>query len=256
MSISGDGDKNIVVKHLVMAYQERTYREKTTATDLVGFEVVIKETDLFILAEKELKQETTSAILKYRNQLEEYIKQYPEFQTSLVPYPISDLAPALIKDMANAAQRANVGPMAAVAGAIADYVGKDLTASSQELIIENGGDIFIRSSKPRRMLVYAGDSPFSYKLALEIAPDLTPCGVCTSSGTVGHSLSFGKADAVTIVGATATIADAAATAVGNLVKQPQDINMAIDYGQQIDGVLGILVTIKDKLGVWGKIKLV
>jgi uncharacterized protein len=238
-----------------MAYQERTYREKTTATDLVGFEVVVKETDLFILAEKELKKETTSAILKYRNQIEDYIANYPEFQKSLVPYRVSDLAPAIIKDMAEAAQRANVGPMAAVAGAMAEYVGKDLTAYSQELIIENGGDIFIRTSRPRRMLVYAGDSPFSYKIGIEIAPELTPCGVCTSSGTVGHSLSFGKADAVTIIGSTATIADAAATAVGNLVKQPQDINMAIDYGQKIDGVLGILIAIQDKLGIWGKIKL-
>lgn len=239
-----------------MAYQERTYRKNTTATDLVGFEVAIKETDLFILAEVELKKETTSAILKYRNQLEAYMVQQPEFQTSLVPYPVSDLAPAIVKDMAQAAQRVNVGPMAAVAGAMADYVGKDLAAFSQELIIENGGDIFIRSDKPRRMSVYAGDSPFSNKIAIEIPPDLTPCGVCTSSGTVGPSLSFGKADAVTILGTTATLADAAATAVGNLVKVPQDINSAIESGQQIDGVFGILIAIQDKLGVWGKITLV
>ncbi|MFB3895500.1 MAG: UPF0280 family protein [bacterium] len=239
-----------------MAYQERTYRKKTTATDLVGFEVAIKETDLFILAESELKKETTAAILKYRNQLEEYIAQQPEFQTSLVPYPVSDLAPAIAKDMALAAQRTHVGPMAAVAGAIADYVGKDLTAFSHELIIENGGDIYIRSDKLRRMSIYAGNSPFSYKIAIEIPPELTPCGVCTSSSTVGPSLSFGKADAVTIIGTTATLADAAATAVGNLVKTPQEINAAIEFGQQIDGVLGILIAIQDKLGVWGKITLV
>jgi hypothetical protein len=236
-------------------FQERTYRTKITASDLVGFEVAVKETDLFILAEKELKEETTTAVLKYRNQLEKYITNDPEFQTALVPYPVSDFAPMMVKAMATAAQNANVGPMAAVAGAINDFVAKELLLKTEELIIENGGDIFIQTKKPRRLLVYAGDSPFSEKLAIAIEPEQTPCGVCTSSGTVGHSLSFGKADAVTILATTATLADAIATAVGNIIKEPKDINGGIELAQKIDGVQGILIIIQDKLGVWGTIKL-
>ena len=236
-------------------FQERTYRSKTAAPDLIGFEVVVKETDLFILAEKGLKEATTTAVLKYRHQLEDYIAKDPEFQTTLVPYPVSDFAPQLVKNMAHAAQLANVGPMAAVAGAISDFVAKELAGKTDELIIENGGDIFIQTKKPRRVLVYAGTSPFSEKVAIEIAPEQTPCGVCSSSGTVGHSLSFGKADAVTILATTATLADAVATAVGNIIKEPNDINTGIEFAQKIEGVFGILIIIQDKLGVWGSIKL-
>lgn len=236
-------------------YQKRMYRTKIGSADLVGFEVVVKETDLFILAEKDLKPEAITAVLKYRYQLEEYIAKDPEFQTTLAPYPVSDFAPTIVREMATAAQRAKVGPMAAVAGAIADFVAKELLSKTNELIIENGGDIFIQTQKLRRILVYAGSSPFSEKLAIEISPEQTPCGICTSSGTVGHSLSFGKADAVTILASTATIADAVATAVGNIIKEPKDINTGIEYAQNIDAVRGILIIIQDKLGIWGKLKL-
>jgi len=237
-------------------YQQRTYRSRTSSTDLIGFEVIVKETDLFVLAETDLQKETTTAVLNYRHQLEDYIAHDPEFLTALVPYPVSELAPQIVQAMAFSGEQAKVGPMAAVAGAIADFVAIDLADKPGDLIIENGGDIYIRTKKPRRMLVYAGDSPFSEKLGIEISPEQTPCGVCTSSGTVGHSLSFGKADAITILAKTATLADAVATAVGNLVKEPTDINSGIEFAQRIDGVNGVLIVIQDKLGVWGQIKLV
>jgi len=149
-----------------------------------------------------------------------------------------------------------VGPMAAVAGAIAEAVGRELLNFSSEVIVENGGDIFLCHKKTRHIGIYAGDSPLSGKLALEIEPEDTPLGVCTSSGTVGHSLSFGKADAAIVISPSTALADAAATAVGNLVKTAEDMPRAIEFVREVEGLTGIAIIVGDKMAVWGKINLV
>jgi ApbE superfamily uncharacterized protein (UPF0280 family) len=146
--------------------------------------------------------------------------------------------------------------MAAVAGAVAEAVGKDLLALSPEVIIENGGYIFIHSLTTRNIVIYAGKSPFSGKIALEIAADDTPCGICTSSGTVGHSLSFGRADAVIVLAASAALADAAATAICNRVKKTSDIEPQLEHSQKMEGLTGIVIIIGARIGVWGGVKLV
>ena len=107
-----------------------------------------------------------------------------------------------------AAQAAGVGPMAAVAGALAEQVGQRLLKSTSEVIIENGGDIFIGARQILTVGVYAGGSPLSLKLGLRIDPAKGIRGICTSSGTVGHSLSFGKADAVCVLSDSCALADA------------------------------------------------
>jgi len=145
--------------------------------------------------------------------------------------------------------------MAAVAGAIAEYVGRELLEYSPEVIAENGGDIFIRSLSPRTVRIYAGKSSLSNKIALEISPEDTPLGICTSSGTVGHSLSYGKADAVVIISPSASLADAVATATGNLVKTETDIQVGLEFSKKIPGVKGTLIIINDKIGVHGDLKL-
>jgi ApbE superfamily uncharacterized protein (UPF0280 family) len=160
-----------------------------------------------------------------------------------------------VLDMLEAGQNANVGPMAAVAGAIAEYVGRELLEFSPEIIVENGGDIFLKIIQKRIVGIYAGDSPLTGKLGLEIKPETTPFGVCTSSGTVGHSLSFGKADAVVVTADSATLADAAATAICNQVKKTDDINDAIYIGRNIVGLKGIVIIMGSNIGVWGDIKL-
>jgi ApbE superfamily uncharacterized protein (UPF0280 family) len=91
---------------------------------------------------------------------------------------------------------------------------------------------------------------------MTISPEQTPLGVCTSSGTVGPSLSFGKADAVCILSKSAALADAAATAVGNVVKEKKDIELGLGVGKEIEGVQGILIIVQEKMGVWGGIRLV
>jgi len=236
-------------------YEERTYRNLVKTDDLVKFQVIVKETDLLIRAESDLTKETRESVLKYRHQVETYITMNPGFQKSLVPLADDPYAPEIIKQMILTSQKAGVGPMATVAGAMADWVSKDLLQFSKEVIVENGGDIYLASSKERTIGIYAGDSPLSLKLGIVIAPDDAPLGVCTSSGTVGPSLSFGKANAVCILSKSAALADAAATAVGNVVKGKQDISLGLGKAREIEGVLGTLIIVGEKMGVWGRIQL-
>ena len=236
-------------------YQPRVYRHWVEDKNLVAFNVTEKETDLYIRATSNLQRKAQRLVLKYRIQLEQYIEKYPVFHTSLKPLPIPANAPLIVLDMLEAGQKANVGPMAAVAGAIAEYVGRNLLEFSPEIIVENGGDIFLKTTKKRVVGIYAGDSPLTGKLGLEIHPEETPLGICTSSGTVGHSLSFGKADAVVTVAGSATLADAAATAICNQVKSSDDISRAIEFGRIIAGLKGIVIIIGSAIGVWGDVKL-
>ncbi|HXX34790.1 MAG TPA: UPF0280 family protein [Thermodesulfobacteriota bacterium] len=236
-------------------YEKRTYRNLVKTDDLVKFEVVVKETDLLVRADRDLSKETRESVLKYRHLLETYIAMNPEFQKSLVPLSDDPYAPEIVREMIRTSQLAHVGPMAAVAGAIAESVSKDLLKLSKEVIVENGGDIYLTTSKERTVGIYAGDSPLSLKIGIVISPEETPLGVCTSSGTVGPSLSFGKADAVCILSKSAALADAAATAVGNAVKEKKDIELGLQVGKEIAGLQGILIIVQEKMGVWGKIKL-
>jgi uncharacterized protein len=235
--------------------QPRFYRHWTEGTDLVTFNVAVRETDLYISAKTNLKRKAHVLVMKYRSQIEEHIKQNQDFLTSLEPLLLPNSAPDIVKDMIKTTDKAGVGPMASVAGAIAEYVGRDLLPFSPEVIIENGGDLYLKVDKKRVIGIFAGKSPFTGKIGLEVEPNDTPIGICTSSGTVGHSLSFGRADAAVAISPSATLADAAATALGNLVSEPCDINSAIDYGKGIEGLTGIVIIIGDNIGAWGKVKL-
>jgi ApbE superfamily uncharacterized protein (UPF0280 family) len=236
-------------------YQPRTYRHWVKGDDLAAFEVTVKETDLYLRARSDLKQEAYELVLKYRRVLEEYIKGHPLFLTSLEPLAVEKDAPPLVADMAEAAEKAGVGPMAAVAGAIAEAVGKELLAFSPEVIVENGGDIYLKSLTKRRIGIYAGQSPLTKRVGLEIEGEETPLGVCTSSGTVGHSLSFGLADAVVVLSPSTALADAAATAVGNLIRRPEDIPGGIEFARSISGLKGVVIIQGEQVGVWGELKL-
>jgi ApbE superfamily uncharacterized protein (UPF0280 family) len=237
------------------AYQPRTYRHWVEGKDLVAFSVTIKETDLYIRAGIELTRQASRMVHKYRYQLEGYISRHPAFAKSLLPLDVRRFAPEIVKEMAQAGQAAGVGPMAAVAGAIAEYVGRDLLTYSREVIVENGGDIFLKVESPRTIGIYAGESPLTGKIGLEIEPKATPLGVCTSSGTVGHSLSFGKADAVVAIAPVTALADAAATAIGNQVKGAADIEKATEFGRGIAGLKGLVIIVGDKVGAWGDVRL-
>jgi len=235
-------------------YEPRTYRHWIKSQDLVSFNVIVKETDLYIRASANLKRKALRLVLKYRDILERYIERNPLFLTSLEPLNVGSDVPHIIKLMSESAKKVGVGPMASVAGAIAEFVGNELLPFSPEIIIENGGDIFLKSLKTRVIGVYAGKSPLSGKIGLEIKGQDTPLGICTSSGTVGHSLSYGKADAVIVLSKSATLADAAATAIGNLVVESSDIPRGIGFARGVEGLLGVAIIQDDNIGVWGEVK--
>jgi len=239
-----------------MVYQPRTYRDSLKTAGLVSFTVVIKETDLFIAASHAAERDAQKAVLDARYNIEQYIQNHPDFLTSLTPLPADHYAPEIVREMLNASAAAGVGPMAAVAGAVAEHVGRELLKQCDEVIVENGGDIFLRVMRDITISVFAGSSPLSNRIGIKIDAHTSPLGICTSSGTVGPSLSFGTADAVTILSPSASRADAAATAVGNLVKSSADIAQAIEAGNKIQGVSGILIIKDDQMGVWGNINLV
>ncbi len=236
-------------------YEERTYRNWVRDDDLVGFQALVKETDLFIKAERDLSLEAIDSINEVRDQIEEYVAKDPKFQTTLEPYHVNGNSPPIIKDMSKASSLVGVGPFASVAGAISEYIGKDLLKYSKDIIIENGGDIFIKSTKNRVIGIYAGSSTLNKKIALEIKAKDTPIGICTSSGTVGHSLSFGKADAVTVLSKSTILADATATKIGNLIKAKEDIAQGISFAKKINGIKGVLIIKDDKMGAWGDVNI-
>ena len=237
-------------------YQNRSYRNLTYEGDLASFRVVVKETDLFIHAAKPLKDTTRELILKYRGYIEAHIKRYPAFVETMVPWRIDGPLPVIIKDMIDAGVRAGVGPMAAVAGAIAAHVGGELLSHSEEVIVENGGDVFLKTRGPVTVGVFAGNSPLSLRIGLRLHPVAAPLSVCTSSGTVGHSLSFGKADAVSVISKSCALADAAATAIGNRIKSKNHIQPAVDFGKNIEGIMGVVAILGDAVGVWGEVDIV
>lgn len=237
-------------------YEQRFYRAITKPHDLICYEVKNKETDLLCCTKSDLKKFIEDRVFFYRHQLEEYIKRRPLFMDSLAPIEYDNFAPQIVREMIDASHAIGVGPMASVAGAIAEFVGRDIDPLSDEYIIENGGDIYLKTSKERVLMIYAKDSPFSQKIGIKIVPDSKPYGVCTSSGTVGHSLSFGKADAVCVVGNSSLFTDGLATYIGNIVKQKGDIPIAIEKGKVFQGVIGLLIIIGENLGVWGDLEIV
>ena len=219
--------------------------------------LTVEETDLFISTDKTVDRDyCADRVGFYRRRIQSYISRDERFLTSLKPVIVERTACALIRDMSAAARKADVGPMAAVAGAIAQSLGRDLLKlGCKDVIVENGGDIFLQSRKSVLIGVFAGSSKFTGRLRLRVDPDSMPCGICTSSATVGHSLSFGNADAVVISSRSAALADAVATAVCNRVLTKNDFPSAIRFARSIRGVTGALIILKNDLASWGRILL-
>ena len=239
-----------------MKYEERTYRSLINKDNLTSYNVKIAESDLLISSDINLSDVALKSLARHRHSLETYIKSHPDFLMSLLPLPEDDLAPPIVRDMLSKSKICGVGPMAGVAGAISEFVGYDLLNLTKNLIIENGGDIFIKSQNKLIASVYAGESALSYNVNFIVKPEETPLGISTSSATVGPSLSFGKADAVCVISKSATLADAAASAIGNKVKSKKDIKPSLDFGMKIKGVTGIIIILENEMGAIGKVEFV
>lgn len=246
-------------------FTERTYRQQFNAPDLVFFRIQTEQTDLMIGACEDLSDEALSEVARLRSELIETIRCIPQFLTALEPLDIAAITELrqqseLVNAMCRAAALAEVGPMAAVAGAVAGFVGKALAKlpnlAHVDIIVENGGDIYLTGVNERVVGIFAGESPLSGKLGIRIPPRQMPCGVCTSSGTVGHSLSFGNADAALVIASDPALSDAVATAMGNRIKQASDIAAALEWAMGIKGVVGVVGILGDQFGALGDVELV
>jgi len=214
----------------------------------------VEETDLMIGTDEDCSELVLKTVRTLRKEIYAAIRDNSEFLTSLVP--VEYKGEGVVEAMVEAAKLAEVGPFAAVAGAINDMLAEKLMDKSKQIIIENGGDIYIKSDQDRLIGIYAGNSVLSGKFAIEIQKDLFPVGVCTSSATVGHSFSMGKADAAVVISKTCAVADAFATAFCNRIKKTEDIAPALEWVNGFDEVIGAVAIINDKIGAIGNIKLV
>ena len=239
--------------------RKRSYRGLPSVPGF-AFEVGIAESDLWVNSSHPgLREQAYESLLRLRRGLEDFLERCPEWGGSLVPVPVAayPLAPPLAREMMSAAAVAGVGPMAAVAGAVAEALGRDLMKRADWVAVENGGDIFLAGRRRWRLAVFAGDSPLSGRLGIELqSAEPITCGVCTSSGRIGHSLSRGSADAVTIVAANAALADAAATAMGNLVRGRKDLAGVVKKALELPGVSGAVAVYGDRLAAAGELELI
>lgn len=232
-----------------MPYRTRLNTRFTT------FEVRVETSNLFICAHSNVYDRAIALVKSLRKDIENYIVKNPQFLHALTPLEPEVLAPVVVQRMCAASMLAGVGPMAAVAGAIAQMVGEDLLHYSPEVIVENGGDIWAYVHEPATVSVFAGRSAFSRNLGIALTPAMSPCGICSSSGRFGRSFSFGKADIATIIADNAALADAVATATCNIVQCDSDCAKAVSFAKSISGVKGALVIYWDTMALQGNIEL-
>ncbi|MFZ7125598.1 MAG: UPF0280 family protein [Desulfobacterales bacterium] len=236
--------------------EDRSYRRLSGVPHLPTFEIRVEETDLRVQARLELRDRCREKVIEAREALGRYIRSHPHFLKTTEPWRLAGPAPALVRLMTEASLKTGVGPMAAVAGAIAETVGRDLLEVSDEVVVENGGDIFLSLRSESVIGLYAGASPLSLRIGIRMPGGLGPCGVCTSSGTVGHSMSRGRADAACVMAPSAALADAAATAVANRVSKEDEIAPAIEWARNLADVQGVVVVKSAKIGMWGAMEIV
>jgi ApbE superfamily uncharacterized protein (UPF0280 family) len=214
-----------------------------------------KESNCTIISDKEsVIEKAISSIEHHRRQLEEYIKEHPQFLHSLEPVAVDD-GPKVVRLMAEASAKAGVGPMAAVAGVLADLAVEEMVSDGCSVaVVENGGEVYAVSNQPVDIGFAAGDEPLSREMGFRLKE--FPLGVATSSGRFSHAFSFGDSDAVTVFAVDAGVADAAATAVANLIKGDDVrgvIRQGIDRALSIDGVKGVFILYRGVVGKAGQV---
>lgn len=237
-----------------MTHTRRFYRHSAPSWG-TAFNVKHHASDLHILAGSDLHDEALRILVKLREELDSHIREHQDFLYSLSPVDRPGSCAEITAMMYEASRLTGTGPMAAVAGAVAELVGRELLIHSPSVIVENGGDIWLNSPDTVVIAVYAKNIYFRDNIALRINSGQMPCSVCTSTPRLGHSLSFGKADSVTIVARGGALADAAATMTCNMVQDENDMESALDRAMSVPGVSGGLIVFRDKLAIQGDIEL-
>jgi uncharacterized protein len=243
-------------------YSERFYRRGMGSSRFEPVTIKAGESDLWIgippgSDSKAIEAAARSRLLGLRAEIAEYASLHPDFYSSLEPLPEDARAVGIAASMLGASRAAGVGPMAAVAGAVAGALGEYLSAefALPELVIENGGDDYLRIASPITVSIYSGLSGLSGKIGVEVPPELSPLGICTSSARVGPSLSFGNADACLVACADCALADAYATAFGNRVRGTADIEPCLRDALTIPGVLSLVIVRGATCGAIGRLRL-
>jgi len=235
-------------------YQERFYRKQVSSK--FSLEISYQESDLYISSDREINKSIADKILKkYYEEIACYIKNNPRFMSSLSPLEDDSKAPGIIKDMIECAHISGIGPFSSVAGAIAQYVGNELCSYASEVIVENGGDIFFKICQDKRVGVYLGKDFKQPLMQLKIKKNKSAFGLASSSGCFGHSLSFGKADLVTVLAKNAIIADGFATAFTNCIQKEEDTQRVFDIAKKSPFIDGVLIALEGKIFLWGDIQL-
>ncbi len=231
------------------------YRSRVTGKEKFSWRVIYRNTELVISSNLDLKDHILQPLVDIYRKLEFVIDNDPAFLKSLSPVKIRPFYPPEIKKMCKLSSEFNVGPMAAVAGMVNDYLASCLPGSARNLFIENGGDLYIKSSREVITGIYVNNPFFKDRLSLKIKAVSTPCGLCSSSGILGHSLSFGKCDLAAVLSRSSISADAAATAIANKVSVAEDVKKVLDKYRRFDSIQGILIIKDDRIGVWGEFEL-
>ena len=232
-------------------YIPRTYRTACHHDGGVNFTVRVAESDLFIRAETDLTSIALPFLIQLRQDIRSYIDRDISFLTSLTPVAVPDSAPTIIKQMAAAALKFNIGPMAAVAGAISEEIARHLNKFSRQILVENGGDTYIINDQKTTISLCIDQGDPSNELLFELDACPEGIGICTSSGVVGHSFSYGKADAVTVLSCEGYFADGAATALCNMIKNEGDIEKTIGYARNYKEIAGLIIIMNKKIGIFG-----
>lgn len=238
----------------------RSYRTGTRPrNDECAFQVVVEETDLHIVTTRPLPDEALAAVHELRSRLKAFILCRPDFGRSLAPVDVPEASHPVIRAMAGAARICNVGPMAAVAGGMAEHVARALDPLSSEVLVENGGDTYLLSTRDRTIALLA-DPGGDASLGVRIPVCEFPVSLCASSAAYGHSLSLGRGDLVVARSRSGVFADAAATALCNQLKAEADVEKVLEAAQGLargEGprLDGVFVQCGQKMGAWGKMEL-
>ena len=241
-----------------MEYKERSYRSRFSDDGRRWFCVKFLESDLWIGVDNgsysaSMEADTYAMLVDLRRQMDAYLLMDPAYKAALTPYDAGLEAPDILKEMSRISHKTGIGPMSAVAGAVAKHVADFL--GTKEVIVENGGDIYAKACSDMDISVFAGQSPLSEKIGLHIPEAAFPLGICTSSGTVGPSLSLGRADAVMIVCKDVMLADSYATAMANRIKTVNDLQPVIDRISDIPEILGAIAVKDDRMAITGQFEL-
>lgn len=220
------------------------------------FQVVVEESDLHVVASHDLAAAIADYVGHLRGEIKAWVRIHPNFRTSLVPVPLPAHAPECIRRMSEGAAIMGVGPFATVAGLIAQMTAEAFVEQSPNIIIENGGDTYLYSTKDRVVGILF-DPTEGTRIGIVVTAQHSPVSLCASSAHIGHSLSFGQGDLAVVRSRNASLADAAATAFCNQLRSAVDIDRVLRRAETLapQGIEGVFVQCQGRMGIWGNMEL-